>query len=137
VKQHAFAQPEGPGGEVLVGLPALGEAGHDVAPLIDIGQAVIHRGRCLVDVILILNMRVEAGNIDVWAILQGAAALRMAFTGGCRTGEAEGGHAGERATCGDQEVTSRKIRGCLSLCSAHRRSPSLKPMRPSTVNEGP
>ena len=120
VKQHALAQPEGPGGELFVGLPALGKAGHDVAPLIDIGQAVIHRGRGLVDVMLILNMRVEAGNIGVRAILQGAAPLRMPRAGGRRLDEAEGGHAGERSTSGDEKFTSRKLEFPVSPSSGHR-----------------
>src|SRR5262245_53436157 len=59
----------------------------------------------------------------------------MALAGGRRRDEAEGGYAGERATGGDQEVTSRKFKGFLSLSSGHRRSPSLKPMRPSTVRQ--
>ena len=44
VKQHALAQPEGPGAELLVGLPAFGQARDKVAALVDIGQAVIQRG---------------------------------------------------------------------------------------------
>jgi hypothetical protein len=46
--------------------------------------------------------------------------LRMAFTGGCRTGEAEGGHAGERATRGDEKFTSGKIEFPVSPSSGHR-----------------
>ena len=61
----------------LLGSQLSARLGHDVALLIDIGQAVIHRGRGLVDVMLILNMRVEAGNIGVRAILQSATPLRM------------------------------------------------------------
>src|SRR5207245_10270325 len=41
VKQHALAQPEGPGAELLVGLPALGQARDKMAALIDISQAII------------------------------------------------------------------------------------------------
>jgi hypothetical protein len=37
VEQHALAQSEHPRGEFLVGLPALSNAGHDVALLINIG----------------------------------------------------------------------------------------------------
>jgi hypothetical protein len=51
---------------------------------------------------LILNMRVEAGNISVRAILQGAAALGMPRGGsrlGCSlTDEAKGGHTDKRST---------------------------------------
>jgi hypothetical protein len=77
VKQHALAQPEGPGGELLVGLPALGQAGDEVAPLVDIGQAVIHGGSGMYLVVLIMPMRVEASDIVARAILQDAASLGM------------------------------------------------------------
>src|SRR2546422_1258410 len=60
VEQHALAQPEHPGGEVLVGLPALGDARDDVALLIDIGEAGVHRRRWMRGVQLIMAMRVEA-----------------------------------------------------------------------------
>jgi hypothetical protein len=63
VEQHALAQPEGPGGELLVGLPALGDAGDDGASLIDVSQAGIHQGGWIGDVVLIMRMRVEAGHI--------------------------------------------------------------------------
>ena len=43
VKEDPLAQPEGPGAELMVGLPALGEAGDDVASLVNIGQAIIDR----------------------------------------------------------------------------------------------
>jgi len=56
---------------------------------------------------LILNMRVEAGNISVWAILQGAAPLWMPLAGGRPIDQPEGRHAGERSTSDHEEVTSR------------------------------
>jgi hypothetical protein len=45
VKQHAFAQPEHPGHEILVRLPALGDTRDNIALLIIIGQAGVH-SRC-------------------------------------------------------------------------------------------
>src|SRR5262249_9718993 len=77
VKQHALAQPEGPGAELLVGLPALGQARGKVASLIDIGQAIIHRGSGMYLVVLIMPMRVETRYIGTRAIVEGAAPLRM------------------------------------------------------------
>src|SRR5215471_17528433 len=69
VKQYALAQPEGPGAELLVGLPALGQAGDKAAPLIDISQAIIHRGSGMDLVVLIMPMRVEASHIGTRAIV--------------------------------------------------------------------
>ena len=77
VKEHALAQPEGPGAELLVGLPALGKAGDKVAALIDISQAIIHRGGGMYLVVLVVPMCVEARNISARAILQHPAPLRV------------------------------------------------------------
>src|SRR5262245_48388040 len=77
VKQHALAQPEGPGAELFVGLPALGQARDEVAALVDISQAIIHRGSGMYLVVLIVPMRVEASNIGTRAILQYPTPLRM------------------------------------------------------------
>jgi hypothetical protein len=124
MKQHPLAQPEGPGGELFVGLPALGEAGHDVAALVDVGQAVIHRSRGLVVLILVLNMWVEASHIDAWAIVQGAAALRMALARGRPISETESSHAGKRCTSGDQEVTPGMPGLSIGCSSGHTCPPS-------------
>ena len=78
----------------------------------------------MVDVVLIMRMRVEATHIAARAILQGAAPLRMPLGSGRWTDEAEGGHAGERATGGDEEVTARSVEGsCLFSASSHHPSP--------------
>ena len=55
VKQYALAQTKYPGGEFLVGLPALGNAGDNIAVLIDISQASVHR-RDWMGVILRMSM---------------------------------------------------------------------------------
>jgi hypothetical protein len=54
VKQHAFAQPEDPGSEFLIGLPALGNARHNVPLLIDIGQTGLQGRNGVGSVILIV-----------------------------------------------------------------------------------
>ena len=77
MEQHALAQPEHPGSEVLVGLPALGDARDYVALLIDIGEAGVHRRRWMGGVQLIMAMRVEASGIDSRCKLQHTAPLRM------------------------------------------------------------
>ena len=67
------------------------------------------------DVVLIMRMRVETTHIVARAILQGAAPLRMPLGGGSWTDEAEGGHAGERATGGHEEGAARSSEAfCLS-----------------------
>src|SRR5262249_9105726 len=77
VEQHPLAQPEGPGAELLVGLPALGDAGDDVALLIDIRQAGVYQAGWMGGVELIMTVPVEAGRITTRAIVQGAAPFRM------------------------------------------------------------
>src|SRR5262249_10316634 len=64
------------GGEVLVGLPALGNARHDVALLVEVGQASIHRCGRIGGVQLIMPVRIEAGCIEERAKLQYTAPLR-------------------------------------------------------------
>src|SRR5215475_1151157 len=77
VKQHAFAQPEHPRGELLIGLPALGNARDNVTLLIDIGQAGVHGCSWMGGVQLIMTMRIEAGSIVERAELQHATSLWM------------------------------------------------------------
>ena len=86
VKEHPLAQPKRPGGELLVGLPALGQAGDKVAPLVDIGQAIIYGGGGMDLVVLIMTVRVEARDVSTRAIEQGAAPLWMPFAAGSRLG---------------------------------------------------
>ena len=81
VEEDPLAQPEGPGAELIVGLPALGEAGDKVASLVDIGQAIIDRSGGMYNMVLIMLMRVEARDISARAILQDAASLGMRFAG--------------------------------------------------------
>src|SRR5262249_61804940 len=108
MEQHPLAQPEDPGGEVLVGLPALSDARDDVALLIDIGEAGVHRRRWMGGVQLIMAVRIEASRIDTRAQLEYTAPwrvpLRRCPVGG---GAAQGGppqhHNGrrqERSACG-------------------------------------
>jgi hypothetical protein len=56
VKQYALAQTKYPGGEFFVGLPALGNARDNIAALIDISQASVHRCDRMGDVILRMSM---------------------------------------------------------------------------------
>ncbi len=56
VEQHALAQTKHPGGEFFVGLPALGNTGDNIASLIDISQASVHRRDWMGDVILRMSM---------------------------------------------------------------------------------
>src|SRR5262249_62230428 len=77
MEQHPLAQPEDPGGEVLVGLPALSDARDDVALLIDIGEAGVHRRRGMGGVQLIMAVRIEASRIDTRAQLGYTAPWRM------------------------------------------------------------
>src|SRR5262245_58758375 len=111
VKEHPLAQAEGPGAELLVRLPALGQAGADGAPLIDIGQTVIHLGGGMHDLVPIISMCVETRDIQARTIEQRAAALRMALAGSGRLiAQAERRHASERATSSHQEVTPRELK---------------------------
>jgi hypothetical protein len=93
------------------------------AALVDVGQAVIHRRRGLVVLILILNMGVDAGNIDARAVVQSAAALRMALAGSrlsCRlTAEAESSHPGKRSASGHQKFTSGKVNLLICALTGH------------------
>ena len=123
VEQHPFAQPEGPGGELLVGLPALGQAGDKLAALVDIGQAVKHGGGGMHPVVLIMLVRVEARDIEARAIVQGAAALRMPLAGGGWIDEAEGGHAGKRPTGGSEEGAARHCAPLVCPFRGHDSSP--------------
>ena len=59
----------------LLGSQLSAMPGHDVAPLVEIGQAGIHHGGGNGDVVLIMRMGVEAARIDARAIEQGAAAV--------------------------------------------------------------
>ena len=119
MKEHPFAQPEGPDGELLVVLPALGQAGDEVAPLVDIGQAIIHGGGGMYLVVLIMPMRVEASDIVARAILQDAASLGMPLARRRMIGKAEGGHADERSTSGYQKFTSGEIEAPIYPSSGH------------------
>src|SRR4029453_17486620 len=77
VEQHALAQPEHPGGEFLVRLPALGNTRDNVALVIDIGQAVVHGRGDTVGMLLIMTVRVKATRVVTHAKVQHTAALRM------------------------------------------------------------
>jgi hypothetical protein len=59
--------------------------------------------------ILILNMCVEASNIDARAIIQDAAALRMALAGCGPIDQTKGRHSGKRSASGNQKFTSGKL----------------------------
>src|SRR5262249_3300043 len=77
VEQHVLAEPEHPGGEILVGLPALGNTRHNVALVIDIGQAVVHGRRDTVGVLLIVTVWVKATGVVTHAKVQRTISLRM------------------------------------------------------------
>ena len=88
----------------------LGQAGDQVAALVDIGQAVKHRGGGMYLVVLIMPMRVEASNIGARAIVQGAAAL------GCRFAASVCGTSPPQAAPTSAAlVVARKVRRLSSL----------------------
>ena len=103
VEQHALAQPKCPGGELLIGLPTHGDARDNVALLVIIGQASIHRRPWGRGVQLIVAVRVEASGIGTRAKLQYAAALRMALCRFCLRYETVPGGPNKRGTgCGKE-----------------------------------
>src|SRR5207244_5484215 len=63
VEQDALAQPEHPRGEFLVGFPALSNARHDGALLVDIRQASVQRRSRMRDVILRGPVSLEASAV--------------------------------------------------------------------------
>jgi len=77
VKQHAFAQSKHPGSEVFIGLPALGNTRDDVALLVEVGEAGVHRRGRIGGVQLIVPVRIEAGRIEERAKLQHTPLARM------------------------------------------------------------
>src|SRR5262249_35580966 len=77
VKQYPFAQSEHPGSEVFIGLPALGNARDNIALLVEVGEAGVHRSGRIGGVQLIMPVRIEAGCIEERAKLQYTAPLRM------------------------------------------------------------
>src|SRR5262249_5953398 len=125
VEQHAPAQPEHPGGELLVGLPALGDARDDVTLLIDIGQASVHRRRWMGGVQLIMPVRVEASGIDPRSKPQHTAPFRMPLRRFTLEGESTAeGSADQRGTGRGEEGSPAYLRDPRLLVHRYPPGPS-------------